>query len=53
MSWDPDTMPHFCANGDGNPIVGESVTGTSDVAVDEDGFCWDVDLLCAECLEAS
>jgi hypothetical protein len=43
-------MPGGCPN-DGNPIAGELMVGLSDVAVDEDGYCTVVELLCADCME--
>ena len=58
MTWDPDTLPAKCANGDGNPIAGETTTGTQHTpwlaqitGNPDDALTEDVDLLCAQCLE--
>ena len=53
MTWDPDTQPAKCANGDGNPITGETTVDVVDIAIDDDGYSWITLLLCAQCLEAN
>lgn len=40
----------YCVNGCGNLAIGESTTGIIMEAVDEDGYCEVVELLCGECL---
>jgi hypothetical protein len=40
----------YCINGCGKPAVGESTVGIVMEAVDDDGFCEVVELLCIDCL---
>ena len=47
--WDDD-LEAYCSNGDGNLATDSVIVDVIDIAVDEDGYCWEAIAYCAECM---